>query len=211
MKKLKYTMGIMMAMMVFGIATQLVSAQTATPVPSGEAFEVTNANGYRTYNMPDIGTVEYPLAFYSVWNGVPGGTSRDGEIFFPGVITLRPNDSVIYGVQFDTAYQIRIAMSEATGDLDASMLGSGPLFQYEPGLINSADVQEFSLNGVPALRVDNVPTGMYGEITTHIVAVVDARMVEIIVEPIGEVGGNAITGTDILNQILGSIKLESYA
>jgi hypothetical protein len=157
-------------------------------------MEVTNASGYRIHTMPDIGTVEYPLAFYSVWNGVPGGTSRDSQIFFPGVITIRPNDSVIYGVQFDTAYQIRIAMSEAPGELDSSMLGSGPLMQYEPDNFEPGDVARLSLNGVPALRIDNLPVGPSGMVTTHIVAVVDARMIEILVEPVAEVGGIAIDG-----------------
>lgn len=213
MNKIKHISGVIITAIVFGVMTHFAAAQTATPVPvvlPTEVLTVTNADGYRTHTMPDIGTVEYPLAFYSVWNGVPGGTSRDNEIFFPGVITIRPNDSVIYGVQFDTAYQIRIAMSEATGELDSSMLGSGPLMQYEADAFDAGDVMQISLNDIPALRIDNLPVGPMGMVTSHIVAIVDARMIEILVEPVAEVGGTAINGLEIVDQIIGSIVLEHY-
>ena len=198
---------VIMAITASVAVTQSVAAQTTTPT---EIFEVTNANGYRTQMIPDIGTVEYPLAFYSIWSGIPGGTSRDSEIFFPGVITIRPNDSVIYGVQFDTAYQIRIAMSAGQGDLEMSMLGTGPLIQYEASLFEPGDVQRLSLNGVTAFRIDHIPVGAQGEITMHIITVTEGRMIEIVVEPIAEVGGVAIEGLDIVNQIIDSLKLDTF-
>jgi len=203
----------------------IAGAQTATPFPPPtapmmstdvppafptEMLTVTNAAGYREHTMPDIGTVEYPLSFYSVWSGLPGGTSRDSEIFFPGVVTLRPNDSVIYDGQFDTAYQIRIAMSAAPGPLDDGLLGTGPLMQYGADLFEPGDVLRLSLNGVPALRLDHLPVGPSGEVTSHIMAVVDDRLIEIVVEPVATVGGTAVDGLEIVMQIIGSISLESY-
>ena len=49
-----------------------------------------------------------------------------------------------------------------------------------------------------------------GMVTSHIVAIVDARMIEILVEPVAEVGGTAINGLEIVDQIIGSIVLEHY-
>jgi hypothetical protein len=115
LNKVKLVSVVIVICIAIGVMTRFVSVQTATsapPVLPTEIFTVTNANGYRTQIMPDIGTVEYPLAFYSMWNHCACGTSRGDEIWFPGIITIQPDDSVIYGNQFDTAYRIQIAMSE---------------------------------------------------------------------------------------------------
>jgi hypothetical protein len=88
------------------------------------------------------------------------------------------------------------------------MLGSGPLMQYEANMFDPGDVVRLRLNGVPALRIDNLPVGPSGEVTMHIVAVVDARMIEILVEPVADVGGTAVNGLEVVEQIIGSIMLE---
>ena len=212
MTKGRFISGMIVIAIVLGVMTKLATAQTVTPVPAvlpTEIMTVTNADGYRTQTMPDIGTFEYPLAFYSAWMAnacvAPGGGS---DIWFPGVIRIQPNDSVIYGNQFNTAYRIQIAMTEASGELDSSMFGRGPLMQYEADAFDPGSVVRLSLNGVPALRIDNLPVGPSGVVTMDIMAVVDGRLIEILVEPVADVGGTAVDGLDVVNQIIGSIVLE---
>lgn len=212
MKMVRFIAGVTVMLIAISLMTHFAAAQsgtpTATPLPT-EILTVTNASGYRTQVMPDIGTFEYPLAFYSVWMA-PAAIAPDGgkDIWFPGVIRIQPNDSVIYGNQFDTAYRIQIAMTEAPGELDAALLGNGPLMQYEPEAFEPGDILRLSLNGVPALRIDNLAVGPEGAVTMDIVAVVDGRLIEILVEPVAQVGGSAVDGLEVVGQIIGSIVFE---
>lgn len=215
MSKVKILLVMALISVTMSSLAQVGAQQTATPVPPllpTEINTVTGAAGYRTYNMPDIGSLEYPLAFYSV-SMENACVAPDGgqDIWFPGVIRVQPNDSVIYGVQFDTAYRIQIAMTEAAGELDASMLGTGPLMQYEPDAFDPNEVMNIDLNGVPAVRVDNLPVGPSGMVTMDIITVIDGRMIEILVEPVAEVGGTAVDGLEMVTQIINSLVLDDLA
>jgi hypothetical protein len=191
------------------IASAETSYETPLNVGATEVFSVTNAAGYRQHTAPDLGTFEYPLAFYSVRSGNIAATFNGGQdVLFPGVISIEPNDSVIYGNQFDTAYRIQIAMVETDNELDTAMLGTGPLMQYDTSIYEVGDIVRLSLNGVPALRIDNLPIGAAGTVTSDIVAVHHGRLYEILVEPVHEVDGTAIEGRAIVDSIIGSLSFE---
>lgn len=184
----------------------LVGAQEATPEVTTAVEDIAEE---RTHTIPDIGTITYPLESYSVLTACGCDSSRAADIFFPGVVTLYPNDHVVHGTAFDTAYRIKIAMVAVEGDLDASMLGTGPLVQYDADIFDPGDVTRLNLNGTPALRIDNLPAGPAGTVTMDIIAVVNDRMIEILVEPVADVGGTATEGLAIVNQIIGSITFDT--
>jgi hypothetical protein len=161
------TVGIVYAFERVASYVTIASSETSYEVPvnagATEVFTVTNAAGYRQHTAPDLGTFEYPLVFYSVRSGNIATTLNSGlDVLFPGIVSIEPNDNIIYGNQFDTAYRIQIAMVEVESELDAAMLGTGPLLQYETDIYEVGDIIRLSLKGVPALRIDNLPIGASG-------------------------------------------------
>jgi hypothetical protein len=144
----------------------------------------------RTYNAPDLAAFDYPLDTYSVRQGqypcMP--TGEVSPITFPGVIEIEPNDSFIYAENQGTVYKITIASQlnvdgAVTEENLADSLGTLALLQYEPLTIRQLLVESFELDGLPAVRVNNVSAGQNG-VTAHIIAASRAQLFEIVVEPV---------------------------
>lgn len=164
------------------------------------AAQNTQPTDARTYQAPDLGyTFDYPLDHYSVRQSL---LPASGEVLFPGVIIIDPNDSLIYrdgkGLVFKVSIAAVIAPEGAA--LDQSLFGTGPLIQYEPDLLESMTVQEIMFGDVAALRVDEVPAGPTGSIT-DIIALHEGLLYELLIEPVGEERGG-VFGRNLVNNIL---------
>jgi hypothetical protein len=108
-----------------GLTVIVAAAQQATP-------DAANL-GLRTFQATDLGTFDYPLDTYSVR---PGYSPNSGQIIFPGIISIEPNDSFLYGARGPNPgiiYQMQLAASGNEGgytpdDLE-TLLGTLPLLQ----------------------------------------------------------------------------------
>jgi hypothetical protein len=159
----------------------------------------------RTYQPPDSDyRFTYPLEFYSVRLGCTCATPNGGkDIMFPGVITIDPNDSLIYGDKAGKAFKISIATVAAPGGavLNAALLGKGPLMQYEPALLKDRKVQAVKFGDIAALRVDDVPTGPTGSLT-DIVLLREGLLYQILVESVGDGTGDTATNRKLAEDVL---------
>src|SRR5689334_8913518 len=112
----------------------------------------------------------YPLELYSVRQG-----SAIPSVNWPGVIELSPNDSFndVLGQPVSQTYRILIAVQNndrgwTMEDPAGFMSGAGALLTHSAELIDANHpVQEYSIGGIKAFRVDNLPTGLAGA-QTHI-------------------------------------------
>lgn len=170
-----------------------VFAQEATVAPDATA---------RTYRTPDANyTFTYPLDYYSVRQTLVGADNPN--IIFPGALEIALNDSLIYRDGQGTIAKVTVAgMAVPDGtELDASLLGTGPLMQYAPDMIQPDQVQQIDLGGVPALRVDNVPVGQAGALT-DMLAMYNGILYEITIEPVTTGAAGQVNGDDLLQSIL---------
>lgn len=126
--------------------------------------------------------IRYPLASYSVRRGI----TPSPEVFYPGVQVLAPNDAFTYREPRATTYQLSIAVSansrQLSLDKPAELLASGQLLAFDPALLKDRTIQDITLGGEPALRVDDLAVGPTS-ITTLIVTIHHDRIYELLVEP----------------------------
>lgn len=173
------------------------------------AAQNTKPSDTRTYQAPDLGyTFDYLLDHYSVRPGfIPSGA----EILFPGVITIDPNDSLIYRDGKGLVFKVSIAAVFAPdgASLDKSLFGTGPLIQYESDLLESKVIQDIKFGSVAALRVDDVPVGPTGSIT-DIIALHEGLLYELLIEPVGEERGG-VFGRNLINNILKTFQFADNA
>jgi hypothetical protein len=162
----------------------------------------------REYQAPDLGyRFDYELNHYSVRQGcacaLPGGS----DILFPGVITVEPNDSLVYRDAQGTIYEMSIAAVGAPEGrfLDAKLFGTGPLTRYTMDVFDPDDAYEIDLGGVRALRLDDVPIGPNG--ISDIIAFKTGLLYEILIVPVnGEPSESMDAGRLMLEDMLASFE-----
>jgi hypothetical protein len=142
----------------------------------------------RVYTAPDMGSFTYSLDTYSVRNSLTDlPEDQEMRVVFPGVVTIDPNDSLIYSDEPGNVYRIRIAsVVTETAYTEADLpdlLGTLPLVQYEPAIVSDKQIIELEVGGMPAIRVNDVPVGQFG-LEAHIIVLNEAQVFEIIVEPV---------------------------
>jgi hypothetical protein len=145
-------------------------------------------NNTRVYDAGDLASFTYPLDTYSVRDwfiGLPDDQML--RITYPGIITIDPNDSLIYGDEPGNVYRIRMASvvrDENVTEADLpTLLGTLPLIQYGPEALENRSVVSLTIDDLPAVRVNDLPVGQFG-LTAHIIAMSDTQLFEIIVEPV---------------------------
>jgi hypothetical protein len=119
------------------------------------------------------------------------------EVVFPGVINVEPNDSFIFDTENPTQgiiYQMRMAATPNnngyTADDLESLLGTLPLLQYDPSMLEGLEIQQIEINGAPAVRVDDLLIGAAGGAVTESIALPPEGnpIVEFVIEPVTIVG-----------------------
>lgn len=136
---------------------------------------------WQSYQADSGYQIAYPLTFYSLRAGQSIPT-----VLFPGVQVVEPNDAFSYQNRDQAVYKLSIAVTanEQGRSLDEpeALLANSALLAYEPSLLADYPIQQITLDGVPALRVDALPVGPAG-ITTQIVALHGDFIYELLVEP----------------------------
>lgn len=172
-KRISFIIAVMVIVLPLVLLTQ-ISAQEEIPT--------------RVYTAPDMGSFTYPLDTYSVRNWLTGlPEAQQQRVVFPGIITIDPNDSLIYGDEPGNVYRIRIAsVVNETAYTEADLpglFGTLPLVQYTPDMIGNRQIIELQVGRLPAFRINDVPVGQFG-LEAHIIVLNEAQIFEIIVEPV---------------------------
>lgn len=138
-------------------------------------------SAWQSYQADSGYAIQYPLALYSLRAGQSGP-----NVLFPGVRVVEPNDAFTYRDREQTVYKLSIAVSTndqgLSLDQPESLLANSAIIAYDPALLADHPIQQIELDGVPALRVDDLPVGPAG-ITTQIVALYHEFIYELMVEP----------------------------
>ncbi|MCE7985021.1 MAG: hypothetical protein DYG89_27925 [Caldilinea sp. CFX5] len=135
---------------------------------------------WQRYQADSGYAIAYPLSLYSLR---PAQQSA-AEVLFPGVRVVEPNDAFVYRQPGQSTYKLSIAVraNEQGRTLAPDLLTNSVLIAYGADVLAGQPIQEIELDGVPALRVDDLPVGPTG-ITAHIVALYQDRIYELMIEP----------------------------
>lgn len=145
----------------------------------------------RTFESLDRGlgySFDYPIDTHSVrTSNLQQPTDMD--VVFGGLIAVEPNDSYLYADDAQPGYLTRMRVlvdTEVAVDENvdlAALAGTLPLIQYDASELT---VQEITLGGQPAVRVDGIPV-VPGEGATEIITYFDGLIYEIVIEafPLG--------------------------
>lgn len=171
----------------------------------------------RNHHAPDLAYFDYPLDTYSVRQGqVPFPPAGEiSPILFPGVVSIEPNDSYIYAENQGTVYKISMASvantdSVQTVDTLPQLLGTLELMRYDAITLEGLEIETFEMDGLPAVRVNDLPTGLNG-VAAHILAVSRNQIFEIVVEPVmvnDENSEATETNRTVYETILSSIRFD---
>jgi hypothetical protein len=197
----------------------IVLVLTVMVAAAQEATSDAASLGQRTFQAADLGMFDYPLETYSVR---PGSSPNSGQMLFPGIISIEPNDSFLYGDKNPNrgiVYMMQIAASPNEGGYTAddleSLLGTLPLLQYEAAALEGLDIQHIELDGSPAVRVNNLPVGP-GSGVTHIIALAPAGnpLVEFVISPANlfgaGIGSNPSQGDPNVNRRILEAIIQSF-
>ena len=169
----------------------LLASSLAACAPAGRSAAPTSASPatdslvdatWKKFKADSGYEISYPLEWYSIRDGL----TSSHEVYFQGVKVLVPNDWFYYQEPRAVTYKISIAVRENVDDLSLdeaqSLLSGGAIIAYDPQLLAGQSIQNITLDGVSALRVDDLPAGPAG-ISTQIVAIRNHRIYEVLVEP----------------------------
>ena len=176
----------------------------------------------RVLSLPDLGSVEYPLDTYSARADLSGlQNDATSDILFPGAFTIAPNDAFVYQqlALGNAVFTVRIASVLPSIGVKAEALptlfGALPLMAYEQDALNGVEIQRLTIDGLPAVRVNNVVNGAE-KIAAHMLVLNGAMVVEIVVLPAKLTGvpmhnafmtGNEDANREIYEEIIASLKV----
>jgi hypothetical protein len=140
----------------------------------------------RTFRPLDRGLLyqfDYPVETHSVRTSnlqLP----EDAVVVAGGLVAVEPNDSYIYAAEVEPTYTSRmriLVQPDLAADSELSSLaGTLPLIQYD---LQDLTVEETTLGGQPAVRVDGIPLTP-GAGTTEIITAYEGLIYEIVIEPV---------------------------
>lgn len=163
----------------WALALTLVLSGCVTPLPTPPM--VIDETGWQTYRADSGYEIQYPLATYSMRDGLSGP-----DVLYPGVKVVEPNDSFYYQEPRAQTYRLSIAVSEnrdgLTLDDAEQLLARSQLLAYDPALLAEATIEAYTLDGTPAVRVNDLAAGPNG-IATQIVALNGPFVYELLAEP----------------------------
>ncbi len=171
---------VLLWILVVGI-TALMGCSSSQP-STGQAPPDTLSNvHWKTFKADSGYEISYPLELYSLRNGL-----SSPDVLFPGTKVLEPNDSFYYHEPRAVTYKVSIAVRVNTENLSLaepkSLLAHSAIIAYDPEVLTGLSIQQITLDGVSALRIDDLPVGPAG-ITTQIVAIRNDLIYEVLVEP----------------------------
>jgi hypothetical protein len=157
-----------------------------TPTPTPAPVSAAAPGGeWKTYSADQLFEISYPLGLYSMRDA--RSFSPAADLVSPGPKVLIPDDSFYYRQPRALTYKIFVAvrLNSQHLSLDAAetLLTQNSIYPYEPGALQGVTSQPFLLDGVNALRVEDVAGGSTGRITLQIVAIKNDYIYDILVEP----------------------------
>lgn len=174
-------------MMALLLVSACAPAGAVTPDSNGQ---LALAGDWQTFKTDSGYEIRYPLEQYSIRNA-PSAP----EVIYPGVKIIEPNDSFYYRQPRTVTYKISIAVSANQQNLSlddpAQLLTHSVILPYDSGLLTGHDIREVSLDGLQAIRVDDLEVGPAG-VTAQIVTVRNNLIYELLVEPHQVVGNQAV-------------------
>jgi len=161
--------------------TTLMGCSSGPPSTSQATPDTLSTVHWKTFKADSGYEISYPLELYSIRNGL-----SSADVLFPGTKVLEPNDSFYYHEPRAVTYKVSIAVRVNTENLSLdepkSLLARSAITAYDPEVLTGLSIQQITLDGVRALRVDDLPVGPAG-ITTQMVAVHNDLIYEVLVEP----------------------------
>ncbi len=161
--------------------TALMGCSSGQPSTGQATPDTLSTVHWKTFKADSGYEISYPLELYSIRNG-PSAP----DVLFPGTKVFEPNDSFYYQEPRAVTYKISIAVRENSQNLSLddpkSLLAHSAIVAYDPEALTGLSIQQITLDGVSALRIDDLPVGPAG-ITTQIVAVRNDLIYEVLAEP----------------------------
>lgn len=161
--------------------TALVGCSSGHPLPGQATPDTLSTVHWKTFKADSGYEISYPLELYSIRN-----SPSSPDVLFPGTKVIEPNDSFYYQEPRAVTYKLSIAVRVNSRDLSLadpkSLLAQSAIMAYDPEVLTGLSIQQITLDGVRALRIDDLPVGPAG-ITTQIVAVRNDLIYEVLVEP----------------------------
>jgi hypothetical protein len=168
------------AILMMALLTVSACAPAGTVTPDSNARPIL-AEGWQAFKADSGYEIRYPLEQYSIRNA-----PSSPEVLYPGVKVIEPNDASYYAEPRVVTYKISIAVTPNTQGLSlddpAQLLAHSAIYSYDSGVLAGHDIREVTLDGVKALRVDDLEVGPAG-VTAQIVTIRNDRIYELLVEP----------------------------
>jgi len=163
------------------------SGTPPTPVMSESSAPATpQPPEWETYRADSGFEIRYPLGTYSVHDGARPSLAAE-KMIYPGAKIVEPNDAFVYQNGSDQTYRLTLAVipNDQNWSLDAQreqLFTDNPIVQYSPNALAKHVIQEVTLDGVKALRVDGVTEGPL-QLLTQIVAIHNGALYYLLIEP----------------------------
>jgi len=169
--------------------TTIVSSSGTQPTPvisESSAPATPQLQERKTYRADSGFEIRYPLETYSVRNAARPLLAAE-KMVYPGAKIVEPNDAFVYQNGSDQTYHLTVAViaNDQDWSLDAQreqLLTDNPIAPFSPDSLAKHAIQEVTLDGVKALRVDGVTEGPL-QITTQIVAIHRGFLFYLMIEP----------------------------
>ncbi|MBI2029953.1 hypothetical protein HYT02_06045 [Candidatus Gottesmanbacteria bacterium] len=156
-------------------------SQTPTVIPT-----IDSRINWKTYTNTDLGfSIQYPEDY--LYEEIDAGVTHSPYTSY-SLIDLQGNGNKI---------EIAVAENDNNYSLD-KIIGNGPLLSYSKDILDNENVNNIEVDGVEALRIDNIPVGLAG-IRSEILFIKKNKIYQIILVP-------SEAKVDIFNQILSTFQ-----
>lgn len=166
-----------------------------THIPTITEPQIVSTN-WVTYSNSDMGfSIQYPEGLYTL----------KLEKYF---VSIEPTESFANKDSQTLTYSVGIAVTPNSENYSLSnpkqMFGNGPLLSYLPDMLRDTPINEITLDGIKAYRVDGCCGGVYG-IRSDIQTIKDGNIYQIVVHPYG-FRNDYTTHNNIYEKIISSFK-----
>lgn len=169
--------------------TTIAYSSGSQPTPAvNESSTVAIDQGlkWESYRADSGFEIRYPLDTYSVHDVARPSLAAE-KMIYPGAKIVEPNDAFVYQNGSDQTYRLTLAViaNDQNWSLDAQreqFFTDNPIVQCGPNALAKHIIQEVTLDGVKALRVDGVTEGPL-QLMTQIVAAHNGALYYLLIEP----------------------------
>ncbi|HTP10540.1 MAG TPA: hypothetical protein VMP08_19940 [Anaerolineae bacterium] len=188
-KIVTFTMLVMLALAACSPITTIASSSGTQPTPVVNAssdLAPSQPPEWKTYQADSGFEIRYPLDTYSVHDVARPSLAAE-KMVYPGAKIVEPNDAFVYQNGSAQTYRLTLAVipNDQNWSLDAQreqLFTDNPIVQYSPNALVKHVIQEVNLDGVKALRVDDVTEGPL-QLMTQIVAIHNGMLYYLLIEP----------------------------